>query len=335
MKKLILFFIFLNFCFGQDVGLFGYTKGVRVIEVKLKDIRIDSIENIVYSQVPTNGSIRGLHMSLLIPQTNVLKPAILYFPGGGFMSANYFKYSQMRMALAKAGFVVASVEYRVIPDKFPALVVDAKSAIRYLRAHAKEYGIDPMKIGVLGDSAGGYLAQMVGMADDKSFEQGEYLDKDSKVQAVATIYGISNLLNIGEGFSKEAQEVHHSLAVTEALLVNGVAFRDFAGLSIQADPKKALFASPLGHIKGKKPPFLIMHGSADTLVSPIQSKQLYEALRKEGNEAEYILIKGANHGDIYWYQDEVINLVVRWFKKNLVSRDKKEIQNSQNLNNNL
>lgn len=335
MRKTILLLALLGFCFGADKDLMGYSDGARVIEVKKEQIRVDLIENIVYSQIITNGVVKSLHMSLLVPQTNSLKPAIIYFPGGGFMSANYSKYSQMRMALAKAGFVVASVEYRVIPDEFPALVIDAKSAVRYLRAHAKDFGIDINLIGVLGDSAGGYLAQMTALVDDKTFDQGAYLDQDSKVQATVTIYGISNLLNIGEGFSKEVQKVHQSPAVTEALLVNGVAFRDFAGASIATDSKKALFASPMGHIKGKKPPFLILHGSADNLVSPIQSKQLYEALIKGGNLADYVLVKGANHGDIFWYQEEIIQLVVQWFEKNLGTKIHKKVENTQSLNSNL
>ncbi|STW80673.1 lipase/esterase [Klebsiella michiganensis] len=81
--------------------------------------------------------------------------------------------------------------------------------------------------------------------------------------------------------------------------------------------KKALAASPMGHISGKKPPFLIMHGSADTLVSPVQSQQLYRALKKEGNPADYVLLAGAEHGDDSWYQKPVIERVVNWFKATL------------------
>lgn len=88
------------------------------------------------------------------------------------------------MALANAGFVVASAEYRTVPDTFPAPVVDGKAAVRYLREHAAEYGIDPKRIGVLGDSAGGYLAQMVALTGgEKRFEQGDYLTQSSAVQS--------------------------------------------------------------------------------------------------------------------------------------------------------
>lgn len=296
----------------------GNTDGAQVIHVENTRGRIDTLNGIVYSQIKSAVAIRQLHMSLLVPRNTDLKPAIVYFPGGGFTSAAWDKFIEMRMALAQAGFVVAAAEYRTVPDTFPAPVIDGKAAIRYLREHAKEYGIDPQRIGVLGDSAGGYMAQMMALTNgDKSFEQGDFLNQSSDVQAAATLYGISNLLNIGEGFPAAIQKVHESPAVTEALLVHGSAFRDWPGAAIGSDKQKALAASPMGHLNGKKPPFLIMHGSADTLVSPVQSEQLYKALKAEGNKADYVLLEGAEHGDDHWYQQPVIDRVVSWFKATL------------------
>lgn len=303
---------------AKDVELPGYIKGAQVIRVTEERGQIDQISNVIYSQIPSTRAVRQLRMSLIVPRTNDLKPAIVYFPGGGFTSADHEKFFEMRSALANAGFVVASVEYRVVPDMFPKLVEDGKSAVRYLRAHAADYGIDPARIGVLGDSAGGYLSQMVGVTNgEKQFDKGDFLEQSSDVQAAVTIYGISNLLNIGEGFSPSVQQVHQSPAVTEALLVNGVAFRNFAGATIAADPQKTLAASPIGHLDGINPPFLIMHGSADTLVSPVQSKQFFEALQAKGSKANYVLLEGAGHGDLPWFQQPVINIVVEWFKVTL------------------
>ncbi|RNM09374.1 alpha/beta hydrolase [Dickeya undicola] len=298
--------------------LMGYTKGAQVIRVKPVRQQIDALNDIVYSQIKSIQKVQQLEMSLLVPRTTTLKPAIVYFPGGGFASAAYAKYIDVRMALAEAGFVVAAAEYRVIADQYPALIEDAKSAVRYLREHAAEYGIDPNRIGVLGDSAGGYVAQMTGATNGlRSFDKGRFLDKSSDVQAVVSAYGISNLLSIGEGLPENLLVVHDSPAITEALLVNGTAFGDFPGASITSDPAKALNASPMGHINGKKPPYLIMHGSADTVVSPLQSKHLYEALVAGGNKAEYVLLEGAGHGDINWFQPTIINKVVSWFKQTL------------------
>lgn len=303
---------------ADNAQLPGYTEGAQIMRVEGDQSQIDQISGVIYAQIHSTRAVRQLRMSLLVPRTSDLKPAILYFPGGGFTSADYEKFFEMRSALAEAGFVVAAVEYRVVPDMYPALVEDGKAAVRYLRGHAADYGIDPSRIGVLGDSAGGYLAQMVGLTNGETgFDTGGYLEQSSDVQAAVTVYGISNLLNIGEGFPPEIETVHQSPAATEALLVNGPAFRDFPGAPISADPEKAMAASPMGHLDGDNPPFLIMHGSADTLVSPVQGKQLFDALQDNGSEAEYILVEGAGHGDLLWYQQPVIDKVVDWFRATL------------------
>ena len=269
----------------------GYTDGAELMQPKIENGQIDSMSGIVYSQIKGLRSNRALRMTVMIPRDGKAKPAIIYFPGGGFTSADYEKFTEMRTVLAKAGFVVAA---------------------------AKEYGIDPTKIGVLGDSAGGYLAQMSGATNgEKQFDEGDFLNQSSDVQAVVSLYGLSDLRNVGEGFPEEVRVVHDSPAVTEALLVNGPAFNTFPGESITKDPKKMLDASPLGHVDGNEPPFLLFHGSADPLVSPEQSASMYRALKAKNQDAKYILVEGAKHGDLAWYQPNIINAVVNFFKEKL------------------
>ena len=288
------------------------------MKVEVTEHQIDEIGGVIYSQIQSRRSNRAMRMTLLVPRTAEKKPAIVYFPGGGFTTTDYEKFIEMRFALAKAGFVVAAAEYRVVPNKFPAILEDGKSAVRFLKAHANAYGIDASKIGVLGDSAGGYLSQMVAVTgNEKQFDKGDNLHVDSTVQAAATLYGISDLRNIGAGFDEAIQKVHQSPAVTEALLVNGVAFNEYPGASILSDSDKALAASSLGHIKKNLPPFLIMHGTEDKLVSPVQSEQLYEALKQNGNRVTYVKVEGAAHGDTVWFQKPIIDKVVTWFKDNL------------------
>ena len=288
------------------------------MKVEVTEHQIDEIGGVIYSQIQSRRSNRAMRMTLLVPRTSEKKPAIIYFPGGGFTTTDYEKFIEMRFALAKAGFVVAAAEYRVVPNKFPAILEDGKSAVRFLKAHADAYGIDASKIGVLGDSAGGYLSQMVAVTgNEKQFDKGDNLHVDSTVQAAATLYGISDLRNIGAGFDEAIQKVHQSPAVTEALLVNGVAFNEYPGASILSDSDKALAASSLGHIKKNLPPFLIMHGTEDKLVSPVQSEQLYEALKQSGNRVTYVKVEGAAHGDTVWFQKPIIDKVVTWFKDNL------------------
>lgn len=298
----------------------GYVKGAEILTADRTHAPVDLVGDVVYEQIkaPRGGNVRQMHMSLLIPRTEAKKPAIVYFPGGGFTSSNHDKFIEMRMALAERGFVVAAAEYRVVPNTFPAPLIDGKAAVRYLRAHADEYGIDPARIGVLGDSAGGWMSQMMGTTNGESaFDIGENPGESSDVQAAVTLYGISDLTNIGEGFAEEIVAVHGSPAVTEALLVNGPAFNTNPGSPITADKEKALAASPMGHLDGDLPPFLILHGNADRLVSPVQSSQLYEALKARGAKADYLILDGAAHGDAPWYHPALIGRVVDWFAAHL------------------
>lgn len=300
---------------AQD--LMGQSPEAQVVDVPVAQGRIDAISGVVYSQVFERGrSVRGLKMTLFVPRTKEKKPAVLYFPGGGFTSADHEKFLEMRYALACAGYVVAACEYRAVPNKFPALLEDAKAAVRWMRAHASEFGVDANRIGLLGDSAGGYVVQMAGATNgEKNWDVGDFKEVSSDVQAVVSIYGISDLTTIGEGIGNE--NVHASAAVTEALLLNGPAFKDFAGASVNADPQKAKAASPIGHVDGTEPPFLLMHGSGDKVVSPLQSKKMFEALQNKKVEAEYVLVRGAEHGDLPWYQPGVISRVVNFFDRHL------------------
>lgn len=300
---------------AQD--LMGQSPEAQVVDVPVVQGQIDAISGVVYSQVFERGrSVRGLKMTLFVPRTKEKKPAVLYFPGGGFTSADHEKFLEMRYALACAGYVVAACEYRAVPNKFPALLEDAKAAVRWMRAHASEFGVDANRIGLLGDSAGGYVVQMTGATNgEKNWDVGDFKEVSSDVQAVVSIYGISDLTTIGEGIGNE--NVHASAAVTEALLLNGPAFKDFAGASVNADPQKAKAASPIGHVDGTEPPFLLMHGSGDKVVSPLQSKKMFEALQNKKVEAEYVLVRGAEHGDLPWYQPGVISRVVNFFDRHL------------------
>lgn len=300
---------------AQD--LMGQSPEAQVVDVPVVQGRIDAISGVVYSQVFERGrSVRGLKMTLFVPRTKEKKPAVLYFPGGGFTSADHEKFLEMRYALACAGYVVAACEYRAVPNKFPALLEDAKAAVRWMRAHASEFGVDANRIGLLGDSAGGYVVQMAGATNgEKNWDVGDFKEVSSDVQAVVSIYGISDLTTIGEGIGNE--NVHASAAVTEALLLNGPAFKDFAGASVNADPQKAKAASPIGHVDGTEPPYLLMHGSGDKVVSPLQSKKMFEALQNKKVEAEYVLVRGAEHGDLPWYQPGVISRVVNFFDRHL------------------
>ena len=121
---------------ADNATLFGFAEGAEVAETAVTQGRIDTISGIVYRQVTSTRAVRQLRMTLQIPRNTAKKPCVIYFPGGGFTSADHEKFTELRYELARAGFVVAAAEYRPVPVKFPGLIEDGKAAVRFLRAHA-------------------------------------------------------------------------------------------------------------------------------------------------------------------------------------------------------
>lgn len=292
----------------------------KILDVQLKKPFIKLISNVVYEQVSTLGYDNvAMKMDVLKPQQDESMPAIVFITGGGFIHANKDNYIQQRMALAEAGYVVASIDYRVAPTAtFPQPLEDVKAAIRYLKTHAKQYNINPNKIGVFGGSAGGYLSAMAGTTTgSKQFDKGENLEQNSNVQAVVDIYGLSDLTNVGADYSKEVQDRHKSAGATEALWVNGSPIFGGKDGGILADPEKVKAANPLTYISKQTPPFLLMHGDKDALVSPSQTEILHQALVAHGIESTRYIVKDAQHGGIYWVQPEVIQVAIDFFDQHL------------------
>ena len=289
------------------------------LEVSLTRNPVKLISNVVFSQP----SMRGfdnvpLKMDILQPASKKAIPAVVFVTGGGFINANKDNYLQQRMDIANAGYVVASIEYRVAPTStFPAPLEDVKSAVRYLRANAAKFGIDPQRIAVMGGSAGGYLAAFTGVTNGiKKFDQGEHLDQSSDVQAIIDQYGLSDLTKVADGFPQEIQDRHKSPGATEALWVNGSSVFGELG-SINDVPEKAAAANPITYITKNAPPFLLMHGDKDTVVSPKQTEILHEALISQGVDSTRYIVKGAAHGGPYWLQPEVMNIVIDFLDKHL------------------
>lgn len=299
--------------FAMAIGTAGAAEYEgKILNIPVKEVSVEYIADIVYSQPSIYGYPNyKLTMDLLIPDSEERLPAIVYVPGGGFMSANNDKTLQQRLDLAEAGYVVASIEYRVTPQStFPAPLEDVKAAIRFLRTNADSYGIDTDAIAVMGHSAGGYLAALAGTTNGiAEFDKGAFLEQSSEVQAVVDIYGLSDLTDVGSGFSEEVQEMHKSPSAPEAMWVNGPAVFGPGG-SIHDDPKKAEKANPIHYITKDAPPFLIMHGDSDSLVSPNQTKILHQALVEHGVESSYYVVKGAGHGGPQWHQEPVTKLIV-------------------------
>lgn len=298
----------------------GEAKETINLDVKLTRPMVQLVSNVIYAQVPDRGYLsKAMGMDIIMPTRKEKYPAIVYINGGGFINANKDGYLQQRLDLAEHGYVVASITYRVAPTStFPAALEDVKAAIRYLRAHADKFNIDKEHIGVFGGSAGGYLSAMAGVTSGvEGFDKGEYLDESSDVQAVVDLYGISDITTIAADYSEEIQAYHRSSGSTEALWVNGSAVFGGRDGGLAANPEGAKAASPMMYISSKTPPFLLLHGDQDVLVSASQTELLRKALEEKHIEATRYLVKNAAHGGEYWVQPEIMKIIIDFFDKHL------------------
>ena len=284
---------------------------IETLQVELKQERIWQYTEIVYKQAPAwFGHIsRPLKMGML--QSEITdgpkRPVIIWLCGGAWVDVNKDVWMPEMVTFAKAGFVVASVEYRLSHEgKFPAQIEDVKAAIRYLRANAAQYNIDPLRMAIMGESAGGYLTALAGTTGDiRLFDVGENSDQSSAVQAVVDWYGPTDFLGF-EASNREAGYGH--LISPEALLL---------GETIAINRETAVKASPITYITQKTPPFLILHGTADDAVPISQSDTLYEALKEKGVTAEYLKIAGAGHATSHFIQEEIKERILDFLKRHL------------------
>ncbi len=200
---------------------------------------------------------------------------------------------------ARAGYVVASIEYRTSNEaQFPSQLVDVKAAVRYLKAHSEQYCIDPDRIFVMGESAGGTMACLIGTtADQKEYDQGDYLEFDSSVKGVVDFYGLVDL---------EASACNTYDTVPEWTM------QAFLGAGFKRE--QAEKASAIKYINEKTPPFMILHGTEDPVVPIEQSRSLYEMLQKKGVRVDYYEIEGAVHGDDAFYEDGMVDKVLNFLE---------------------
>ena len=236
---------------------------------------------VLHDVVTGKGGNRDLHAEIAYPKNAPgLLPAIVYIHGGGWLKGSQ---KGPRIAqFAKSGYFVASIEYRLSNEaKWPAQIEDCKLGVRWLRANASLYHVDPNRIAVWGDSAGGHLAACIGtMGDEKEFEgNGGYPGVSSAVQAVVDFYGPTDLtVPASESTPKLTQ-------LTEGLL----------GKTLAQDPTLWKQCSPITYVKAGDPPFLIAHGNSDILVPVAQSVRLDAALAKAGVPHQLIIVKNAGH----------------------------------------
>ena len=220
-------------------------------------------------------------------------PGVLFIHGGGWSGGKRSDYKYYCVRFPQMGYVVATVSYRLVGEAtFPACVEDVKCAVRWMRAHAEEYGIDPDRIAAIGGSAGGHLSMMLGYAADVPELEGAggHAEYSSAVQAVVNLYGPTDL-------TPEEFHEHPTL----------VSF--FGGKTFSEAEDQYRLASPLTHLKAGAPPTLVIHGTDDDVVPVAQADLLVERLKELEVPHAYLRMQGYPHTlDILLE----INRHVRW-----------------------
>jgi len=231
----------------------------------------------------SNPDNQPLQLNLARPRTGSGRfPSIVCIHGGGFRAGHRDGYNQLCLTLAQRGYVAATVSYRLAPKyQFPAAVHDVKAAVRWLRANANKYNLDPNRIGATGGSAGGHLAQFLGVTPGvKQFEGEEgNLEQSSSVSCVVNFYGPSD-------FTKSYAK---SVDAAEVLPL-------FFGGNLDQERQKHIVGSPLYWVTPNAAPTLCIHGTEDKYVAHEQATWMVDRLKACGVEAELLTLPGAGHG---------------------------------------
>ena len=246
-------------------------------------------------------------------------PAILFFHGGGWQAGDKSHGHHWIRTFADSGFVGVTVRYRFAPTfKWPSQVEDVKAAIRYIRANAASYNVDPDRIGVMGESAGGYLALMAGMTDSDDGMEGDGGSPEfsSRVQAVASYFSVSDFTLPRSKLSAEVEaEVrqYYNKSLTDVLA-------DFMG---SYDPDDSLLTkmSVLSYIDSDDPPVQIFQGDADPFIAVEQALRLDAALEKAHVSHELVLVPGAGHGWKGKLQENTNQQMLTFFRRELIEKN--------------
>ncbi|WP_395737803.1 prolyl oligopeptidase family serine peptidase [Prosthecobacter sp.] len=234
-------------------------------------------------------------------------PLIIWVHGGGWQNGSKDGCPPLRGGYVEKGYAVASINYRLSGHAvFPAQIEDCKAAVRWLRANAGKYSLDPKRFGVWGASAGGHLVALLGTSGDvKEFDVGTNLDQSSRVQAVCDYFGPTDFTVF---VTTPGYESHATDASPEAKLIGG---------AVMQNKDKAARVDPITYVTKDDPPFLIVHGDKDPTVPINQSQLLFGALKKSEVSAHFHTIHGAGHGGPGFAGKNIDDMVSTFFEERL------------------
>ncbi len=257
-----------------------------------------------------NADGKPLLLDLRIPDGPGPHPVIIYLHSGAWVTGDRTGGPAIRQA--SRGYAVASIDYRLAPQStWPAQIEDCKAAVRWVRANAVRFRLDPERIGVFGTSAGGHLAAVLGTSGGVASLEGMALGNpqfSSRVKAVVDFYGPTDLLKLEDQKLPCIPLDGNASYMPPSLLM---------GCPIQECREKTITASPMTYVSDDDPAFLIEHGLLDCLVPSQQSVALHEALRGKGVDSTLILLLKGEHGGSAFDEQKNKQLVSDWLDQHL------------------
>lgn len=249
---------------------------------------------------------QSLKLDLHFPAPSVSPaPLIVWVHGGAWRSGSR---KEVPLApLVTQGWAIASVDYRLTPvAPFPANVHDLKAAVRFLRAGAGKFGVDPKRFIIAGASAGAHLAALVGVSNGHAALEGEVGNdraQSSDVQGIVSFFGASNLETI------LSQSTPYGLGVRVPalqLLLRG---------QPEEKPELARLASPVAHVGAGDPPLLLLHGDQDPQMPVAQSLELLGAYERARLRVRFVPVHGAAHGGKAFYDEKHLTIVTGFLRE--------------------
>jgi len=263
---------------------------------------------ILHGNIAYNNDTLANHLLdiYLPPNTKGKIPLVIFIHGGGWLGNDkYADIGYMKKTVAEivsSGFALASIDYRFATQAiFPAQIQDCNRAISFLVGNADKYGLDKKRIAIMGFSAGGHLASLTGLSKNNNVENFFMpgINKSFSFKAVIDFYGPAELILFPGANDPKSPE---------SLLI---------GATPVSRPDLAKAASPVTYVDKNDPPFLIIHGEKDDLVSNRHSQLLSSWLQVVGVENELVIVKDAPHFGEMYDVDEVRNKVMSFLKKQL------------------
>jgi acetyl esterase/lipase len=265
---------------------------------------VDVIPDVVYGH--KDGM--ALTFDIFKPKTHTNGAAIIFMVSGGWVS-NYVPPDQALpryQELFDAGFTVITLRHGGSPKYLiPEIVADVRRGVRFIRYHAKQWGIDPNRLGVYGGSAGGHLSLMIGLASDNGdpAAKEDFMKESDRVAAVVAYFPPVDLRQLARGLNPPP---------------SGTVLDRFPALNFEKE--KAADFSPIVFVTSDDPPTLLIHGDKDQLVNISNSQIIFDALKKNNVKTDFITIPGADHGFRGEDAKRAMAATVSWFEQTLVKK---------------